>query len=79
MLSVLADSYHISSIGTCTPLAVHYIHVLHVHVSIRAGSQYFACVALQPEVNVNVCFNARIEKFSIPVLHCNTTLVQINL
>ena len=39
------------AVGTCTPLAVHYIHVS--HVSIRAGSQYFACVALWPEVNVN--------------------------
>ena len=38
--------------------------------TLRPGSQYFACVALRPEVNVNTCCNARIEKISIPVLTC---------
>ena len=39
----------------------------------------FACVALRPEVNVNACCNAGIEKFSIPALRCIATRVQINL
>ena len=39
----------------------------------------FACVALQPKVNVNAYCNARIEKISIPTLHCIATHVQINL
>ena len=39
----------------------------------------FACVVLRPEVNVNTCCNAGIEKFSIPALRCVATRVQINL
>ena len=46
---------------------------------VRPGSQYFACVVLQLEVNVNACCNARIEKNSIPGLRCIAMRVQINL
>ena len=44
----------------------------------KPGSQYFACIALRPEVNVNAYCNARI-KNSIPALRCVATCVQINL
>ena len=39
----------------------------------------FACVALQPELNVNACCNARLVKISIPTLRCIATCIQINL
>ena len=42
------------------------------------GSQYFACVALRPEVDVNACCNTRIRN-SIPALCCVAACVQINL